>query len=193
MAKDPAIRARLRLEGAVELEYLQKHIAEWARLHPELVRTAMFAGANELKDEVYKNMHSMLRTRTGKLQAALARSVVTLPDGGVDAEVYLEPGAGGLQPVKMRALELGSYRQHPGGVPYVMIGGRARWITKDEAAARESEGKHVLRTQGPYNIRVGRHPVFRDSLRKKRIQIAQEILHEILEGFKRERARGAVA
>ncbi len=187
-----AIRARIRLEGAVELEYLQKHIEAWARAHPELVKQGLTLGANELWWAVRMEMGAQLRTRTGQLQAAIDKKVYMEPGGLVDAEVFIAGGPGSLQNVKMRALELGSYRQHPGGVAYVFMGGKPRWITKDEAEARDQAGSHVLRTKGPYGIRVGRHPVFKTALRKKRTKISQFILHEIIEGFKRERAAGRI-
>jgi hypothetical protein len=186
-------KIRMRLEGDVELKYLQDHIRRWEESHPELVKTAMWEGANMLWWETRQKMHEVLQTRTGKLQAALSRTVARMPDGVIDAEVFVSPGAGALQPVKMRALELGSYRQHPGGNPYLMFGGKARWITKKEAEARERQGKYVLYTKGPYGIRVPRYPVFKPTLKKNRTKIAQMILKEIIEGFKREQAQGVGA
>lgn len=191
MAVAPAVRARMRLEGEVQLEYLQKHIAEWAEKQPQLVEAALFHGANMLRDAVREEMNKQLRRRTGELDRALWREVVHLPGGIVDAEVFVKPGAGNLQPVKLRALELGSYRRHPGGIPYIFIAGKPRWITKEEAESRERQGLHVLRTKGPYGIRVGKRPMFGPALRKNRIKLAQMVLREIIEGFKREQAKGA--
>jgi len=188
-----ASRAQMRLEGHVKMEYLQKHIAEWAQKQPQLVHMAMTRGANVLKESVRQEMHKQLRRRTGDLERALTADVVTMAGGVVDAEVFVKPGKGEIQAVKLRALELGSYRKHPGGVPYVFIGGRPRWINKEEAESRERRGLHVLRTKGPYGIRVGRHPMFKPALRKNRQWIAENILKEIIDGFKREQAKGAQA
>jgi hypothetical protein len=182
------VRARMRLEGQVELEYLQNHINEWAKHHPDLVRGAMGAGINELWWAVRQKMAQELRTRTGQLQASITREVTTGPNGEIDGEVYARPGAGDLQPVKLRALERGSYRQHPGGVPYIKIGGKTIFIRKQTAEEWERQGRHVARTKGPYGIRIKARPMFKPTLAKYRIPIARGILNEILEGFKRERA-----
>lgn len=184
-----AYRARVKLEGEVEFDYLRAHIQEWMRKNPQLVMTALHAGINEMWWATRQEMHKQLTTRSGQLQAALDKQVFMHPDGMVDAEVFMRPGAGDLQAVKMRALELGSYREHPGGIPYYFFGGKPRFLTKEEAERREREGQHILRTKGPYGIRVGRHPVFKTVARKYRRKIAQQILHEIIEGFKAEVAK----
>lgn len=192
MVKNAAVKARMRLEGLVELEYLQRHINEWAKSHPELVRSAMGVGINELWWAVRQKMAQELRTRTGQLQASITREVTTGPGGEIDGEVYARPGAGDLQPVKLRALELGSYRMTPGGVPYIWVAGKPRFITKVRAEEWERLGHHVLRTKGPYPVRIKARPMFKPTLKKYRIPIAQGILREILEGFKRERATSSV-
>jgi hypothetical protein len=192
MAKSAAVRARMKLEGTVQLEYLQKHINEWAKSHPELVRTALWSGVNDLWWAVRQKMGQELRTRTGQLQASIWRDVTTSATGTIDAEVFARPGAGDLQPVKLRALELGSYRQHPGGVPFIWVSGKPRFISKETAEAMERAGHKVPRTKGPYGIRIKARPMFKPTLKKYRIPIAQGILKEILEGFKRERSKNSI-
>ena len=175
------------IEGEVELKYLQNRIDGWARRFPELTRKALIRGADKLKRSVLANMRRKLRRRTGHLMSAINRRVIRVGDR-IDAEVFAEPGHGGIQAVKLRALERGSYRTVPGGVPFLIIGGRARFISKDRAEALAARGKVLPITKKNYGARIRPRPMFGPALRKDRPYVIRQILAEIINGYPRVRS-----
>ena len=172
----------MKIQGQVELEYLQKRIDGWAKKYPQLTYKALRKGADRLKKTVLSNMRRKLRRRTGKLLQAINRRVIMVGTR-IDAEVYAEPGAGGIQAVKLRALERGSYRTVKGGVRFLMIGGRARFISNEKAKTLAQRGHHLPRTKKGYGARIRARPMFGPALRKERPYVVRMILHEIIEGY----------
>jgi hypothetical protein len=181
-------RARIRMENQIRLDYLKGHIEAWARDHPELVRAALLRGTERMWRAVRLKHRMEINQRTGSLFNSIKWRVGPVLGTSIDGEVYTDDSSGNLQKVKQRALELGSYREHPGGVPYIKIGGRTIFIRKETAEEWERQGRHVARTKGPYGIRLRKRPVFKPMAHDYREPIMRDILSEILEGFKRERA-----
>ena len=172
----------MKIEGEVELRYLKQRIDGWAKKFPELTYKALKKGADILKKEVLKNMRRKLRRRTGHLLQAINRRVIW-KGTRIDAEVYAEPGHGGIQAVKLRALERGSHRLVTGGVPYLVFSGRARFISKDRAAALAARGIILPRTKMLYSARIAARPMFKPALRKKQPIVVKKILAEIIKGY----------
>jgi hypothetical protein len=178
------------IEGQVQLKYLQDHIQQWATEQPELVRKALLAGTDLMKAAVLRNMDRKLTRRTGKLRSSITRNVVVEPGGIIDGTVFAKADAHGYQPMKLRALERGSYRVHPGQVPYLMFGGRPRFISVAKARELEARGIYTPRTKGPYGIRIPKKPMVRPAFNANKEKVVRLVLTHIIDGYKRIRARG---
>jgi hypothetical protein len=181
---------RITMEGQVQLKYLQDHIGQWAKEQPELVRKALLAGTDLMKAAVLRNMDRKLHRRTGKLRSSITRNVVVTGDL-VDGTVFSKADAHGLQPMKLRALERGSYRTHPGQVPYLMFGGKPRFISLEKARALEARGIYTPRTKGPYGIRTPKKPMVRPAFHANKEKAVRLVLKYVLDGFKKLRGRSA--
>lgn len=186
----PRIGNRWTVEGQVQLRYLQDHIKEWAVQQPELVRRALLEGTELMKAAVLRNMDKELHHRSGKLRSSIMRHVV-VSGGLIDGTVFSKPDAHGLQPMKLRALERGSFRMHPGQIPYLLFGGRPRFISLAKARELERRGKFTPRTRGPYAIRIPKKPMFRPAFRANKEKVVRLVLKRILEGLKLVRGRAA--
>jgi len=99
--------------------------------------------------------------------------------------VFSKPDAHGLQPMKLRALERGSFRMHPGNIPYLLFGGRPRFISIAKAQELERRGKFTPRTRGPYAIRLPKKPMFKPAFHAKKETVVRLVLQRIMDGFKR--------
>jgi len=175
---------KMTVEGTVRLQYLKDHLERWAAAKPELVRGALNEGALVMKREVLRRMDMKLHHRSRKLRSSIATHVVM--SGGIfDASVFSKPDAHGLQPMKLRALERGSFRMHPGNIPYLLFGGRPRFISIAKAQELERRGKFTPRTRGPYAIRLPKKPMFKPAFHAKKETVVRLVLQRIMDGFKR--------
>ncbi len=172
------------VEGEVQLKYLQDNLKKWATDHPELVRSAMLEGTELMKAAVLRNMDRKLHHRSRKLRSSITRHVVVSGDL-IEGTVFSKADSNGLQPMKLRALERGSYRVHPGNVPYLLFGGRPRFISLEKARELERRGKFTPRTRGPYGIRIPKKPMFKPALRSNNGKVIRLVLQRILAGLKR--------
>lgn len=178
------------VEGQVQLKYLQDHIKQWSAEHPELVRAALLEGTDVMKDAVLKNMDKKLQRRSGKLRSSITRNVV-VSGTVIDGTVFSKADSHGLQPMKLRALERGSFRMHPGQIPYLMFGGRPRFISVAKAQELERRGKFTPRTRGPYAIRIPKKPMFKPALAANKEKVMRIVLTHIIDGYKRIRGGAA--
>lgn len=168
----------------VELKALRDRIDGWSEKYPELTKKAMMRGGAILRNEVRDQISNKLRQRTGDLYHSISHRVWRQPNGRVDMEVYPE---GSLNAAKLRATEYGAYRQNPGQHPYIVINGRVRFISYAAARELEQRGFYTARTQ-PYTTRQPKRQVLAPALRKKKAEIVHQVLYEIIEGYKAEKA-----
>lgn len=77
--------------------------------------------------------------------------------------------------------EFGGTINHPGGTPYIIIGGQAVFISNEKAAEREGKGLYVKRTK-PHTIHVPARPYLRPALKETRDEQLSEFVRIMQQG-----------
>jgi len=173
-----------KIAAGVELDMLRARLDGWSEQFPDLTKKAMMRGGSILRDEVRRQIETKLNRRTGDLVHSISHRVWRQANGRVDMEVYPE---GDMNAIKLKATERGAYRQNPGQQPYLVIGGRVRFISYDKARELESRGFYTPRTK-PSVSRQPRREVLKPALRRKKDEIVHQVLYEIMDGYKAQQA-----
>ena len=172
-------------QSTAELQLLQKKVGRWAKKNPQLVRKALNWGAVKLKLEVLKNMRSKLTRRSGKLFRSIEKKVIIEPARGtVDASVFVSKSAGNMQALKARVHEHGASFTNPGGQPFMFINGRPQFPRRDSPIGKQMISAGMVTK--PHHVTIPKRASFLPAQKKWRKPIVRKVLHEIMEGFRRE-------
>ena len=169
----------VKVVGMSELQYLKTRIDTWIKRHPQLIKGALEEGTRRVQQKVVENMRAQLTQRTGKLFAAVKQRVSVIP-GTIGGYVFVDDP---VQGIKARAHELGAYRRHPGGQPYVHDSrtGRIVFFRKDHPMAA------LLPVTKAHGIRLPKRPSFGPALKSEQKGVVHLILKRISGGFRGQR------
>ena len=165
----------VKIIGMSKLKYVQQNIDKWVKKYPALTRQALEEGTTRVRDRVVEKMKSQLTRRSGELFGSVKKKVSVTP-GAVSGRVYIDDP---VQGIKARAHELGAYRSHPGGDPYIIDRGSGRVIilSKNHPLAG------TLPKTKPSHSRLPRRPSFKPALRAEQKNVVNIILRRIVGGL----------